>query len=233
MARGERLYSLQNLDQELELGQRRISEVKAMLGETEALRQARQALTTSEEEQRNWITKARDLELEIESLTNKISASEERLYGGGIANPKELADIQSEITSLKRRQGKLEDALLEAMVYGEEAEAAVDTCRAIWTDTEAQWQSDQSASRKELDALEARSAEAQEERSEMRQSIAADELKVYDKVRARFGPITVTTLRDGVCGYCAVAPASTKLARIRSGRELLQCSNCDRILLDI
>ena len=233
MARGERLYLLQNLDQELEDAQRRISEIKARLGETEALRQARQVFTKAEDEQRNWITKARDLELEIESLTNRIGASEERLYGGGISNPKELADIQSEITSLKRRQGNLEDALLEAMVYGEEAEATVETCRATLMKTEARWQSDQSGFEQTLSELEARSGEAQEERAEVRQTVAADELKLYDKVHTRFGPITVATLRDGVCGYCAVAPSSTKLARIRSGRELLQCSNCDRILLSL
>ena len=119
------------------------------------------------------------------------------------------------------------------MVYGEEAEAAVETCRATLMDTEALWQSDQSAFKEELSELEARSDEAREERANVRQSIAADELKVYDKVRARFGPITVATLRDGVCGFCAVAPSSTKLSRIRSGRELLQCSNCDRILLSL
>ena len=233
MARGERLYLLQNLDQELEDGQRRITKIKACLGETEALRQARLVFTNAENEQRSWITKARDLELETESLTNKIGASEERLYSGSIVNPKELADIQSEITSLKRRQGNLEDALLEAMVNGEEADAAVETCRATLMNTEAHWQSDQSVFKQELSELEARSDEAREERAGMRKSIATDELKLYDKVRARFGSITVATLRDGVCGFCAVAPASTKLARIRSGRELSQCDNCDRILLSL
>jgi predicted nucleic acid-binding Zn-ribbon protein len=72
-----------------------------------------------------------------------------------------------------------------------------------------------------------------EEREQSRRITPADELDLYDRVRARSGSVTVATLRDGVCGFCAVAPSSTKLARLRSGRELLQCGNCGRILLDL
>jgi len=233
MIRGERLYELQNLDEELEHGQRRISEIGASLGETGALLQARRALATAEEEHRTWMTRTRDLELEIESLENKISSSEKRLYGGSVTNPKELSDIQSEIASLKRRHSALEDELLEAMVYGDQVEATLEECRANLEDTEAHWQADQAALQNEQSQLEARLEAVREERGKLRQSIDADDLAFYDKVRGRFGSITVTTLRDGVCGYCAVAPSSTKLKAIRSGRELLQCGNCGRILLDL
>jgi len=233
MTRGESLYRLQNLEQELENGQRRVSEIQASLGETEALLRARQALASAEEEDRNWLTKARDLELELEGLSSKIAASEKRLYSGSVTNPKELSDIQREIASLKRRRGSLEDELLEAMVYGEEAEAELAACRATLTETEARWQTDQAALKTELSELETRLENARDEREQSRQTTAADDLALYDKVRARYGSVTVTTLRDGVCGFCAVAPSSAKLGRIRSGRELLQCSNCGRILLDL
>jgi predicted nucleic acid-binding Zn-ribbon protein len=233
MIRGERLYELQNLDEELEHGQRRISEIGASLGETEALLQARRALAAAEEEHRTWMTRTRDLELEIESLENKISSSEKRLYSGSITNPKELSDIQSEVSSLKRRRSALEDELLEAMVYGDQVEATLEQCRATLEDAEAHWQADQTALQNEQRQLETRLEAVREERGKLRQSIDADDLAFYDKVRGRFGSITVTTLRDGVCGYCAVAPSSTKLKAIRSGRELLQCGNCGRILLDL
>jgi predicted nucleic acid-binding Zn-ribbon protein len=150
-----------------------------------------------------------------------------------VANPKELSDIQDEIASLKRRCSALEDELLEAMVYGEEAEASLETCRTRLADIEAQWQNEQTALTEELSELEAKLLDAQDKRDRLRPAIAAEDLALYDKVRSRHGTITVTTLRNGVCGYCAVAPSSTKLARIHNGRELLQCSNCKRILLDL
>jgi predicted nucleic acid-binding Zn-ribbon protein len=231
MTIGESLYQLQSLDQELESAQRRIAEIQASLVETEALRQTRAAVVAATEEHRQWMTKSRDLELEIDSLSSKITASEQRLYSGSVTNPKELSDMQSENVSLKRRRGQLEDELLEAMVYGEEAEATLEARRETLSSTEAKWQAEQAALGQELRELEARLAFVRDEREQARNTIATEELALYDKVRARFGSIAVTTLRDGVCGFCAVAPSSTKLGRLRSGRELLQCSNCGRILL--
>ena len=231
MKRGETLYRLQNLDLELDEGQRRLSEIQANLGESGALRQARQALTAAQEEHQRWVTRARDLELEIGSLNNEATSTERRLYGGRITNPKELSDLQEKLASLKRRRGTLEDDLLEAMVYGEEAEAKLEACRTGLNDTEASWQAEQAALREERDGLEERLAEARSERERLRHSIAVEDLELYDTVRARHGSIAVATLRDGVCGFCAVTPSSTKMKSIRSGRELFLCGNCGRILL--
>jgi predicted nucleic acid-binding Zn-ribbon protein len=231
MTRGEPLYRLQQLDQELEDSERRISEIRASLGETEALRLARQALDSSKDEHSKWMTRVRDLDLEVASLSSKIAGSEQRLYSGTVTNPKELSDIQSEVASLKRRRATLEDKLLEAMVYGDEAETTTVDCQTTLTNTQADWQADQDALNEELAELETRLESVRDERLRLRKIILADDLALYDKVRARLGSVTVVTLRDGVCGFCAVAPSSTKLGRLRSGRELLQCGNCMRILL--
>jgi predicted nucleic acid-binding Zn-ribbon protein len=233
MTQGEPLYQLQNLDIELENGQRRVSEIRTSLGETEALRQARQAQTAAETEHRRWSVRARDLELEIDSLSNEIATSEKRLYSGSITNPKELGDLQEKTASLKRRCGVLEDELLEALIYSEEAEATLKECRATTADTEAHWQTRQTTLQDELSVLEARLVEVRGEREQLRQTIASADLALYDNVRARYGSVAVVTLRGGVCGFCAVTPSSTKLKRIRGGRELLQCGNCGRILLDL
>lgn len=233
MKTGESLYRLQNLDLELDEGQRRVSEIQANLGESEALHQARRALTVAQEEHQRWVTRARDLELEIGSLNNEATSKERRLYSGRVTNPKELSDLQEKLASLKRRRETLEDDLLEAMVYGEEAEASLEECRTGLNDTEASWQAEQAALREEWDGLEERLVEAQSARERLRHIIAAEDLALYDKVRARHGSIAVATLRDGVCGFCAVAPSSTKMKAVRGGRQLFQCGNCGRILLDL
>jgi predicted nucleic acid-binding Zn-ribbon protein len=233
MTRGEPLYQLQQLDLELEAGQRRVSEIQASLVETEALRQARQAQASAEQEHKNWTAQVRDLDLEMASLNNKITASERRLYSGAITNPKELGDLQEEVASLKRRRETLEDELLEAMVYSEEAEVTLQACRTTLSEAESTWQGDQAVLRDELVELEARLKQAQEERAQLRATIASDDLKLYDYIRDRYGPVAVATMRDGVCSFCAVTPSSTKLKRIQSGRELLQCGNCGKVLLDL
>jgi predicted nucleic acid-binding Zn-ribbon protein len=233
MIRGEPLYELQDLDLELEQGRRRISEIQQSLGETETVLQAREALAQAQEQHSEWLRRMRNLELEIGGLTTRITSSEKRLYGGRVTNPKELSDIQNEIAYLKRRRAELEDELLEAMLQAEAAEERVETRSEALVRIEADWQDQQKQLREELNQLETRLAQAEEERKQLRQSIHPEDVALYDKIRSRHGPIAVAVLQDGVCGFCAVAPSSTKLARIRSGRELLQCSNCSRILLDL
>jgi len=231
MNRGEALHRLQTLDLELETGQRRSAAIQASLVESEALLLARQAVAEAEKEHRKWTTHVRDLELEIESLSAKIDSSERRLYGGRVSNPKELNDLQGEIASLKRRCKTLEDELLEAMVHGEAAEAALEAGRSRLVDAETHWQADQSTLMAESKDLEQCLSQVRVEREQLRQRIVPQDLATYDRLRARFGAVTISTLRDGVCSFCAVAPSSTKLKSIRSGNELLPCGNCGRILV--
>jgi predicted nucleic acid-binding Zn-ribbon protein len=233
MTRGEPLYQLQHLDQELDQGRQRVAEIHANLGETEGLRQARRAQADAQETYKDWTLKIRNLELEIGSLESEISTNERRLYSGSVTNPKELGDLQENVASLKRRRGTLEDELLEAMIGSDEAETTLTERRAELTDVEAHWQAHQAALKDELSELETRLAQAQGERDGLRQTISDDDLAVYDNIRTRYGPVVVATMRGGVCSFCAVAPSSTKLKKIRSRRELLQCGNCKRILLDL
>jgi hypothetical protein len=233
MNRGQALHRLQTLDLELETIQRRSAAIQASLSENETLLLARQAVIAAEKEHRKWMIHTRDLELEIEGLGSKISSSERRLYGGRVINPKELNDLQGEITSLKRRCKSLEDQVLEAMVHGEAAEAALEQSRAGLADAEALWQANQSTLMAESAELEQRLSQLHIEREHLRQRIAPEDLATYDKLRARFGAIAVSALRDGVCNFCAVAPSSTKLKAIRSGNELLPCGNCGRILVTL
>jgi predicted nucleic acid-binding Zn-ribbon protein len=123
--------------------------------------------------------------------------------------------------------------MLEAMVHSDEAEATEQEQRRILAETEQDWHAQQSALTSELNDLETRLVQVREEREQARQTIATEDLDLYDKLCTRYGAIVVARLIDGVCDYCSVAPSSTKLSRLRSGRELLQCGNCGRILLDL
>jgi predicted nucleic acid-binding Zn-ribbon protein len=46
-------------------------------------------------------SRARNLELEIQSTSEKIRLTDQQLYSGKVRNPKELQEMQQEIQSLK------------------------------------------------------------------------------------------------------------------------------------
>ena len=55
--------------------------------------------------------------------------AEDSLYSERISSPKALQEIQNEIASLKRSQSKLEDALLDAMMHGDECQSVLDAAQ--------------------------------------------------------------------------------------------------------
>ena len=62
------------------------------------------------------------LEHEIDSLTRKAADEESRLYGGAVANAKELGSIQHEVDNLKKRKSEREDELLVVLQRHEDVE---------------------------------------------------------------------------------------------------------------
>jgi hypothetical protein len=230
MNRSQLLYRLQTIDLEIDNGKRRLEEVEAGLGESEELRQARRALQKAKDELNRWRTTLRDLELEAKSLTAKITSVEERLYSGRITNPKELANLQNEVSYLKRRRGDLEDRQLEAMVEVEEHEAEVDSKKANLAQIEAEWSQTQKRLTEERSELEERLAHLKKERVKVEGMIGAEDLALYGELCSRKGGRAVALLKGEVCQVCMVTLPTSRVQQARSGNSLSFCSSCQRIL---
>lgn len=230
MSRAARLYRLQQLDMDEEQGRSRLAEIAAALGETIALRQAREAALRATDRTRQWAVRQRDLELEVQGIKNEIVVSERRLYGGGIRNPKELKDLQAKIASLKRLLEKKEESLLEAMIAREEAETAQEQAQARLEETEATWTSAQAALEAERERLVARLVEVARDRESLLPAIPAEDWDVYQVLRRTKGGVAVALMRAGACTACGMEVPPGRLER---GREagLLFCGNCERILV--
>jgi hypothetical protein len=224
------LYRLQTVDLEIDNGKRRLEEVEAGLGESEELRQARRTLQEAEEELNRWRITLRDLELETRSLTAKITSVEERLYSGRVKNPKELANLQNEVSYLKRRRSELEDRQLEAMVEVDEHETEADSKKAGLAQIEAEWDQIQEQLTEERSELEERLAYLKKERVEVEEMIGADDLALYEELRSRKGGQAVALLKGGVCQACRVTLPTSQARQARSGDSPSFCSSCQRIL---
>jgi len=230
MNRSHQLYRLQTIDLEISDGKRRLEEVEAGLGESEELRQARRALQKAEDELNRWRTTLRDLELETKSLTAKITSVEERLYSGRITNPKELANLQDEVSYLKRRRGELEDRQIEAMVEVEEHEAEVDSKKASLAQIEADWTQTQKQLTEERSELGERLAHLKKERVKLERTIRAEDLALYGDLCGRKGGQAVALLKGEVCQTCRMTLPTSQVQQVRSGDSLSFCSSCQRIL---
>ncbi len=232
MTQGADLYRLQCLDGEGDAKQRRLSEIKAALGESQALKQARLALENAQVLVRKWAVQQRDLELKAQGISDKTSRSEQRLYSGTVKNPKELADLQAEVASLQQRRKKLEDDLLEIMIEREEAEATQTKAQQHLDETQSHWSLVQADLMAEQEELQKALAEIEQARLELLPSIEAGDLGTYQHLRRMKGGLAVTQMTGDACGACGMAVSPNLKWQLRQeGR--VYCSNCERIIVRI
>src|SRR5246127_4635457 len=113
-----RLLELADLDTELgRLDHRRRTQPEtaelAPLGERAA--KARDAMTMADTNLSDLDRELARAEKDVEQVRVRIANDNKRLDAGQVSNARELESLQSEVTSLKRRQGDLEEVVLELM----------------------------------------------------------------------------------------------------------------------
>ena len=124
-----RLLELAELDTELSrLDHRRRTQPEiaelAQLGERAA--KVRDAITIADTNLSDLDRELSRAERDVEQVRARIERDNERLNAGQVSNARELESLQSEVTSLRRRQSDLEEGVLELMEKREAAQALRD-----------------------------------------------------------------------------------------------------------
>jgi predicted nucleic acid-binding Zn-ribbon protein len=171
------------------------------------------------------------LEGEIGLVDAKIEREEQRMFSGGVSNPKELSALQAEVESLKRRKAGLEDELLEILVLKDQAEATLDSIRDEHSVSEARSKELAEVVDRLSAEIDAELAEHGAQREQIVPDIPDDLLTLYDKLREQKGGIGAAALRNGTCEGCHTKLPAKEVERLRSEAGLQRCDNCRRILV--
>lgn len=230
MSRVQQLYQLQLLDTEADQIQQRLAEIEASLGDNEHITRAEAGAETADKKLHQAQAKMRDLDLELKGLTEKIDREEKLLYGGSARSPKEAANLQDEIASLKRRRGDREELFLAAMVEVEELEKELERVRVDLDAVKASWSDVQQTLQQEQAELRARLAQLVEQRPSITGAISEEDLARYQALRKTKAGRAVALMKDSVCQGCGVTASSNKERQARQGTELIYCGVCGRIL---
>ncbi|HEX2294568.1 MAG TPA: C4-type zinc ribbon domain-containing protein [Actinomycetota bacterium] len=171
------------------------------------------------------------LEGESGLLDQKIAREEQRMFSGGVSNPKELSALQAEVESLKRKKTGLEDELLEAMLGREQAASTIEGLTKERDETAGE----AAGLTKVVDELSGDISGQLEKHSAARREIAADVpadlLKLYETLRAQKGGVGAAALEAGTCLGCHTKLPQRELERMRAEGGLQRCDNCRRILI--
>ncbi len=227
---GERLYRLQVLDTELSERQSKLRETEALLGESAELRAARRALTKAERDLSECGKHLRNLEMDLKKITARVAKTRERLYGGQVTNPKELAGLEQDFEHSKGVRDELEDSVLGALERHEVCEQAVTSATHELTNVETAWREQQASLLERVEQLKSELADLEKRREGAAAGVDQRLLALYNELRRKKGGRAVALLVGGTCQGCRVSLPSGKVQQARKSSEVVICSNCGCIL---
>jgi uncharacterized protein len=171
------------------------------------------------------------LETEVASLDAKVGAEERRLYDGSVANPKELASIQAEVSSLRNRKGRIEDEVLEQMERREEMEGRLPPLESELAEAREKLANLDSEVAEELGQTKQSLSELRSEREALVLEFDEELLELYEDLRAQKRGIGAAALENGVCSGCHQKLSPLELERIKHSEGIRRCEYCRRILV--
>ena len=226
----ERLYRLQELDDQLALHERKLQE---WAGRRQALQQAlSQAETARRAGEKALHEQERRLhqsERALKELEARLKEVEDRLYSETTRSAREAAAFQAEIEQLRRQKDGLEDEVLQGMLDLDEQCARL---QRLVEEEGARTHEHEALARQadqEEAALQAQMARLREARAGLAAEVAPAALNLYEQVRRAHGGKAVARVRENTCAGCRLEVALlTRKAAMGDG--LVRCEYCGGIL---
>jgi uncharacterized protein len=173
------------------------------------------------------------VEDEVATIEAKAVAEDGRLYSGSVTAAKDLQAIQDEIGALRRRQGTLEDEVLELMVLIEPLDAQLATLATRRAALQADVHRLQAAIAAAEAEIDGQLAVVAGERAALVADVPAATLAEYESLRKSLGGVAVAKLEGASCRGCHLQLSAVELDRIRKlpRDEVVHCEECGRILV--
>ena len=170
-------------------------------------------------------------EHEIDTIGQKQTAEEKRLYDGSVVNVKEMEALQHEIASLKKRRSDREDELLALMEQREDLESQAADAQTRSAAEREKVEAVSSSGKEELGTIETDLADLEVERTQLLPEIPPDLLELYEELRPQKKGVAAAALTDGVCQGCHEQLSSVELDKLKKTERAPRCEYCRRILV--
>ena len=170
-------------------------------------------------------------ENDVEQVSNRIEKDEARLNSGQ-GTPKELEQLQHELSSLASRKSELEEIELEVMLRADEIKSRINALKSQESELTGKVSTATLARDVALSKLESEFKDALASRSELTPQIEKALLDLYEKIRSN-GVLGAARLKNGQCSGCNLAINSGDLTKLQAlpAEEVARCEECRCILV--
>ncbi|WP_328303689.1 C4-type zinc ribbon domain-containing protein [Streptomyces sp. NBC_00435] len=172
-------------------------------------------------------------EQDVDQVRQRAARDQARLDSGAGISARDLANLQSEVVSLAKRQGDLEDVVLEVM---ERMETATERVTEL-TDRVASLEAKLADATARRDAatgeLDADAAGIAKDREVIVSAMPAALIALYEKIRAKQGGVGAARLAQRRCEGCRLELDLAEVNEIKAAArdEVVRHESCGRILV--
>jgi predicted nucleic acid-binding Zn-ribbon protein len=225
-----KLFELQKVADKLYAAQKRIFDIDQILKNNKELHDATLAYELAKKDAGIKEMHVKQKAEEEKELQHKIEFSESTLYSGMVKNPKELQDLQKELSSLKKRAKQIENDHLELISsfddannikFEKETELAKvnQTLEVLFKDLSA-----------EKTELERQIKIYNQEYLVTSTDLPADIKTVFENLfRTKKGK-AVAVIDEGTCSVCGLSIRESQIQQIKSSNQIVYCPSCGRML---
>lgn len=224
------LYRLQNIDTRIKQVSTRINEIESSLEKNSDLLNARKLLDDSNIAMEGKSKLLTAIETDSAALRIKLETLESSLYGGKIKIPKELQDLQKDISFLKNNLRQIEDKQLDLMAIIELMQVENTKLLASFTEVQGKVAGENSILRHELLVLKKENESLQTQRSAVLPTIDSSALSIYDLLRQKKSGLAVSTVVENECVTCGASLTPALAQSVRTASHIVFCPMCGRIL---
>jgi len=225
-----RLYELQTIDLSIRDNKKSIVGIEGQLQDDSTVVEAKAKLDEEEKLLSEMRKTEKQLDWDIEELSVKMKDVDKQLYGGSVKNPKDLASLNEELEHYKQRRMIMEDGLLDLMTDLEQQQRAFDYAKSGFEKAEVEWQDNNGHLVEDKERLNGEIIELQSKREDVASQIDAPSLNIYERLRKSKGGEAIAMVELGMCKGCRINLPTHTLQKVRTGQELVYCTNCGRIL---
>jgi predicted nucleic acid-binding Zn-ribbon protein len=225
------LFALQEIDLRRDARRAVIADIESRLEEPAAVRDARQAVEDSEDDLQGLQRLQRNFDAKLADLDAKIQPLEKKMYDGSVRNPKELTDMQKELDHFRAQRGKLDDEGLELIEAIEQTTRLLSEQKEALQHAEASWQQEKAELLDQKSVAESDHASLDEQRGNHTAEMDRGMLGLYESLRTSKSGRAVALVVRGQCQGCRITLPTYLVQRLRGGGLLIQCPNCERILV--
>ncbi|MBV9848511.1 MAG: hypothetical protein JO250_02370 [Armatimonadetes bacterium] len=224
------LYGLQQLDSQIARTRKSQAALDTGAAATENAAAARAEAEGKRTALHHLQGDLKDSELKLKGVEDKRKTYHDRLYKGGVTNPKELSNMEKEIAALGRQRADLDGRILELMDRVERAQSDLTAAEERAREADTRRADTVAAFRSRHDTLELELADLTRRRGEAALQIEDKALlKRYDDIRAKSG-VGIAKIEDGSCGACHMSLPSGMIKAVKEYAEPQRCENCLRLL---